>query len=440
MTEPSDPVPPAEDEFRWTAWFQRSPQPLFVLSRRRQVLFVNRAWEALTGFRLADVRKRVCRRQRDAEPGSAEAILSALCPPREALAGRASQVRRSVAAAAGPQWWDIGFWPLAGPEGILGILGKIAPVAGAQAGGRQALPEKLAALRERQASRWRLGSLASDIPAMRLVQEQVRLAAQGRASVLLVWEPGTGKQWLARTIHQESAGRENPFFGLDCQHLSAGALAWALFGPPGVAQRPNATLYLQEPAALPRELQDRLCELVVQSGTRPRLLGGFSTDPAADVAAGRLLPEFHCLLGQLTIRLPPLRERRGDLPALVRMFLERVGTGSDKTVTDLSAEAWEQVRAHTWPGNLRELFGVLATACGRAKSDRLEVADLPWYLRTPAPLPERTVALDAIMEQVERRLIQVALVAAKGNKSRAAELLTIWRPRLLRRMEALGIT
>jgi DNA-binding NtrC family response regulator len=439
MTEPPDPVPPAEDEFRWTAWFQRSPQPLFVLSRRRQILFVNRAWEALTGFRFADVRKRVCRRQRDTEAGSAEAMLSALCPPREALAGKASEVRRSVAAATGPQWWDIGYWPLAGPEGVLGLLGKIAPVANAHAGGRQALPEKLVALRERQAGQWRLGNLTSEIPAMRLVQEQVRLAAQGRVSVLLVGEPGTGKQWVARTIHQESAGREGSFVALDCQHLPAGALAWALFGPPGVGQRGNVTLYLQEPAALPRELQDRLCELTL-AGSSPRLLSGFSTDPAAEVASGRLLPELHCLLGPLTIRLPPLRDRRGDLPALVRTFLERLGTGSDKTVTDLSAEAWELLQAYGWPGNLRELFAVMAAACGRAKSARLEVADLPWYLRTPAPLPERTVALDAILEQVERRLIQVALVAAKGNKSRAAELLTIWRPRLLRRMEALGIT
>src|SRR6516164_6332053 len=91
--------PPPEEEFRWTAWFQRSAVPLFVLSRRRQILFVNRAWEQLTGQRLADVRKRVCKRQRDAAPGSCEAILHLLAPPRDVFEGRPAQVRRRVAWA-----------------------------------------------------------------------------------------------------------------------------------------------------------------------------------------------------------------------------------------------------------------------------------------------------------------------------------------------------
>jgi DNA-binding NtrC family response regulator len=443
MAQPPDPETAAnsedEGEFRWTAWFQRSTQPLFVLSRRRQILFVNRAWEALTGLRLGDVRKRVCRRQRDAAPGSCEAVLHALRPPRESLAGQAADVRRLIASPAGPRWWDVAYWPLPGPDKAVGLLGKIVPLAMVQSLGQQTLPERLMVLRQRHASQWSLDSLASEVPAMRLVVDQVRLAAQSGVAVLLVGERGTGKQWLARTIHQQSAARENCWFALDGRHLPAAALAWILFGPPGLAQRQGASAYLQEPGAMPRELQDRLCEVAAASGNGPRLLSGFSTDPAAEVAAGRLLPQLHCLLAPLTIRLPPLRERLQDFPALVRRLLSRIGSGADKPVTTLTDEAWEVLRAHAWPGNVSELFAVLASACARARGDRLEIGDLPWYLRSPAPLPERTLALDSILEQVERRLIQVALVAAKGNKSRAAELLTIWRPRLLRRMEALGI-
>jgi DNA-binding NtrC family response regulator len=443
MAEPPDSETAAkgegEGEFRWTAWFQRSTQSLFVLSRRRQILFVNRAWEALTGFRLGDVRKRVCRRQRDAAPGSSEAILHALRPPREALVGQAAQVRRLVASPAGPRWWDVAYWPLPGPDKTIGLLGKIEPLAMAQSLGQQTLPERLMVLRQRHASQWSLDNLASEVPAMRLVVDQVRLAAQSGVAVLLVGERGTGKQSLARTIHQQSGSQDNTLFALDGRHLPAAALAWIFFGPPGLAQRQGASVYLQEPGAMPRELQDRLCE-VAALGNGPRLLSGFSADPAAEVATGRLLPQLHCLLAPLTIRLPPLRERLQDLPALVRRLLHRIGSGADKPVTTLADEAWEVLRAHAWPGNLSELFAVLAAACGRARGDRLEMGDLPWYLRSPAPQPERTLALDSILEQVERRLIQVALVAAKGNKSRAAELLTIWRPRLLRRMEALGIS
>jgi DNA-binding NtrC family response regulator len=442
MADPHTAAPMAEGEgeFRWTAWFQRSPQPLFVLSRRLQILFVNRAWEALTGFRLADVRKRVCRRQRDAVAGSCEAILHALRPPREALAGKAVNARRLVMApATGPRWWDVSWWPVPGPEGVGGLLGQIEPAETSAAVGPQALPEKLMALRQRHTSAHRLQQLVSELPALRLIAEQVRLGSRTGAAVLLVGEQGTGKQWLARTLHHESAGRENTFFALDCQHLPASALAWVLFGPPALAQRPAATLYLQEPGALPREIQDRLCELATQAaedGRGPRLLGGSSTDP---VAEGRLLPELHRWLGSLTIRLPPLRERRADLPVLVRAFLERIGSGAEQPIGSLSVEAWEVLHAHAWPGNLRELFSVLADACARARGDRIEIGDLAWYLRSPVPLPERTLSLDKLLEEVERRLIQTALAAAKGNKSRAADLLSIWRPRLLRRMEALGI-
>jgi transcriptional regulator with PAS, ATPase and Fis domain len=445
MSEPADPQDPnrnADSEFRWSAWFQRSSDAVFVLSRRRQILFVNRAWETLTGQHLRNVRKRVCKAQRDALAGSAEAVLHALRPPRAALEGKCAEVRRLVIdPQTGPRWWDIAYWPLGGPKELVGMLGKVIQVEVADGTG-QPLPEKLMALRQRLSTAWCLQHLDSAVPAMQLVADQVRLASSTGVAALLVGEAGTGKHWLARTIHQESAHRENTFYALDCRHLPVGALAWVLFGAPKLAHRAGATLYLREPGALPRELQDRLAEEIARArddARGPRILSGCRVDPATAVASGQLLPALHCLLGPLTLRMPPLRERRADLPALLRTMLERLARNSEKQVLQLSEDARELLLAHAWPGNLAELFAVLADALGKAKGDRLEACHLPWYLRSPAPVPERTLSLDTILEQVERRLIRWALTTAKGNKSRAAELLTIWRPRLLRRMEALGI-
>jgi DNA-binding NtrC family response regulator len=127
-----------------------------------------------------------------------------------------------------------------------------------------------------------------------------------------------------------------------------------------------------------------------------------------------------------------------DLPTLVERMLVRLAD-SKLALKGLRAEALDVLRGHLWPGNLQELHTVLAEACHQAQGERIELNDLPWYLRNPAPPPERTLPLDTLLKQVERRLILLALQKARNNKTRAAEILAIWRPRLLRRMEALGI-
>jgi PAS domain S-box-containing protein len=425
--------PAAGDAFRWSALFQRCTDPLFVLNRRRQIVFVNGAWQTLTGLSSAEVRKAVCRRRPDAEPGSAEAVLHVLSPPREALEGRAVEVRRTLAGPDGrPRIWDVRFWPLRGDDGVAGILGTVR--AEAPATGQPVLPEKLLSLRQRHAAWYGLDWLVGDSGIMGRLAAQVRLAAQTDSPVLLVGESGSGKRWLARTIHQESPGRERPFFDLACHRLPPQALAWALFGPPALAQRTGATLYLEEPGQLPRELQGRLCEIAADPARRgPRLLAS----AAADLTDAQTLEAFRCLLTAFTIQVPPLRERPGDLPLLAMRLLERAA--ADGTNPTLSDEAWELLRAYAWPGNLRELHAVLASAAARADGGKIEASHLPWYLRPTAAPVERTLPLDVILEQVERRLIQLALTLAKGNRSKAAELLAVWRPRLTRRMEALGI-
>ncbi len=442
------PAQPTPDDFRWQAFFQDSREPLFVLNRQRRILFVNRAWEELTGLTATEARVLVCTRRAPASPGPGDDVARALSPPAHVRQGKPGRVRRLVPGpTGGTRTWDVDFFPLRDDKGVRGILGKV--TAAADAGGSSApLPERLVALREAVAQRYSLDALASTLPAVRRAAEQVRLAAVTRAPVLIVGEPGSGRQWLARTIHFQGPARELPFAALDCRRLPPEVLEATLFGEAGLVTRGRVgTLYLQEPAALPRDLQARLLEVLEDPGpAAPRFLAGSVTDLAPEAATGRFLEGLRCALAPLVVALPPLRQRHADLATLAERLLERVHAADGRPPAQLTPEAWELVRGYSWPGNLQELYTVLTAARARASAEGIEAAHLPAYLRlavqmgqpTAAPA-ERPLPLVPLLEQVERRLIRVALGMARGNKTRAAELLAVWRPRLLRRMEALGI-
>jgi PAS domain S-box-containing protein len=434
------------DSFRWQALFQRADEPLFLLDRQRRILFVNQAWEKLTGVPRAEAHGKRCRRVRHAEPGSWQAIGHAFAPPPEALHGRLVRVRRLLAGAE-RRWCDVEFLPFRTGDGLLALLGKVIIVPADIENAVPPLPEKLLALRERLAERYRLDAPASRVPALRRAAAQVRLASQSDAGVCIVGEKGTGKEWTARVIHHTGTARARPFAAVDCARLPPAALVHVLFGHGGLTRRDGiGTLYLKEPARLPRDLQTQLCDSLGDEAGRPRIIAGAARNPLLDVEDGRLVEELSLRLSALVVSLPPLRERRDDLALLVERFLERLNTDEPQRVTGLTAEAWEVVRDYRWPGNGDELFAVLASARGRAKSERIDAGDVPAYLRQTVSLeqtvgrsPERAVPLDPLLEQVERRLILLALRATRGNRSRAAELLDISRPRLIRRIEVLKI-
>jgi PAS domain S-box-containing protein len=425
------------DAFRWQSYFQRAVQPIFLLNRRRRVLFVNRAWEACTGLTLAEVRGRACRRRSaSAAVEMDEAILSACAPPADAMEGRSCAARKRAPGGAG--WWQIEFQPLTGAQDLLGILGVI-DVLAAPADTPLPLPEKLMALRDRHAARYSLDDLDAGSPILDRLHEQGRLAAQTRVPITLLGEPGSGKEWLARAIHARSELRQRSFAALDAARLPAPLLGETLFEPRS-RQLGLGTVYLRDPDALPREWQSRLAETLRlgENPEFPRIIVGFCRDPGVEIQSGRLLSELYWAVSSLTIALPPLRDRLGELPRFIDIFLQRSRDLQPHGVQAVSAEAMNLLRAHAWPGNLGELQEVLREASCRAKGEQLEAADLPFHLKQGPLPPERRLPLDALLEQVERRLITLALKLAQNNQTRAAELLEIWRPRLMRRMEKFG--
>src|SRR4051794_5555331 len=223
---PDPPRPPPKSSaraFRWQAFFQRSVEPLFVLDRRRRLLFVNRAWEELTGLTWDRARALACRREQPAAPDDPpeEVLAHALTPPPEVLDGGTGRARRLLPGPEGGRWWDVEFFPLrqGGAQGGLLILGRISPVPPGPAPAPVPVPEPLADLRLRQVNRHGLDLWSSRLPAVRRLAEQVRLAAGVTVPVLLLGEPGTGKQALARAIHYLGPSRERAFAALDCARL-----------------------------------------------------------------------------------------------------------------------------------------------------------------------------------------------------------------------------
>lgn len=441
-----------DQTFRWRA-FQRSADALFLLNRQGYVLFVNAAWEQLTGLSRADARTLWCRRTRPPTPPAArtDIIAYVLTPPAEVIsaAGAAGRERRLVPAGEDRPavWWDIDFLPFRDANGFCGLFGRITPVPEAVEKPAAGLPETIVTLRQRH--REQLGEvfLSRRLPALRRVAEQVGLASRLRTPVLLAGAEGTGKETLARVIHLRGPDRERAFAALDCARLPPLAVGTLLFGDKGMlARAPVATLYLKEPDALPRELQTLLHEWLIGADDHPlRLLAG-CRDPDAALRQGRLTGELYHALATLRIDLPTLAERRDELPQLVDRLLRRLNADSGRAVQGLSADAWEVVLAYAWPGNLRELYAVLQSARGHAPGDTIDATDLPAPVRravqsggaAPATA-ERTLPLEALLEKVERRLIELALRRTHGNQTQAAGVLAVWRPYLWRRIKQLGI-
>ena len=412
---------------RWHRLVDDADEPIFILNARRQVLHVNRAWHSWTGLAFAEVRRQVCRPRRRSASGVVADLLALMAPTAEVLAGMPAQLRRRSADGS---WCTVDFLPWRQEGRVVGILGRIVKSESAPAVAPAGLPEKVVELRDLGRRLHRIDLVESDVPAVRLMADRARLAAGTPNDLLLQGPAGAGKEWLARTIHALGPRRGENFAVVDAARFPPLELADLLVR--STRLRIGGFL-LRNPGRLAAEIVDRLLD---RSESRPRLF--VSVREMAELA---ILPEsFTAAVSVLTITVPPLSGRRGDLPRLMPILADRAATAAGVRPLALSTEANDALRLHAWPGNFGELLDVLREAHRRATGDRIALADLPLYLRTPAsPSPPLPLPLDEILEKTERRVIQLALEQSAGNRSKAAETLKIWRARLLRRMEQLGL-
>ena len=321
----------------------------------------------------------------------------------------------------------------------------------------RALAMENRALRRGLRDRYRLDNVVGRSEAMLQVYKTAARVASTDATVLIHGESGTGKELVARAIHAASPRAGGPFVAVDCGAIAEGVLESELFGHARgaftgaqVARRGlfeeahHGTLFLDEIGDIGPNLQARLLR-ALQEGTirrvganEPiavdvRVVAATNRDLEAAVKAGTFRADLYYRLHVVSIRIPPLRERREDIPLLAEHFAQKHGRAEGSAI---SPEARELLLAHDWVGNVRELENVIARALALNPSGVVLAEDLPDALRaarpSPGPGPTPDTSDRPSLAELERRYASQVLQETGGNKTRAAEILGIDRKTLYR--------
>ena len=448
---------PGVSSVRLDRLLQQAREPAFWLSSELKLIWVNRAWEALTGHPAASVVGLICRAHGPTRAGDLHGLAGSFYPPPEAIAGRPASTRTLIIQASGERLWRrIEFWPFHGDDGelsaLLGLVRDVdEPPIYVESNGHL-LRAQLMEIRDRVLARYNTDIVIGQGPEHRRLLDQISAAAATRVPVLITGEPGTGKRLVARAIHSVSPQRQAPLIPIDCAALPPDVLDRELFGHRQIADvqefprlnvPENATVLIGDILDLPRDLQARLAAVLASP---VRVIAVSTTDPDIAFRAERLQTDLFYSLTTFVIRLSPLRNRLGDLPALAQHLLERANHRGGRQRSGFQDEAMAVLAGYDWPGNVRELANVVDDAHGRGDHDAIEPDDLPAAIRgefaaayAPPRIAPAAVSLDDLLTQVERRLIESTLLRARQNKSRAAEWLGISRPRLYRRIKELGL-
>ncbi len=302
------------------------------------------------------------------------------------------------------------------------------------------------------------GELVARSPAMRRVLTLAHTVAKVDSTVLLIGESGTGKDRLARLIHDGSARAGGPLLAINCGAITETLLESELFGHvrgaftgatrdrPGLFEASSGgTLFLDEVGELPavvqvkllRALQEREIRRVGDNQSRPidvRIVAATNRDLAADVASGRFRRDLYYRLRVVELAVPPLRDRREDILPLARSLLAAAALRLKRQGLLLSAGAADQLMRHTWPGNVRELENAMERAVALAPGRRVEAEDLPEDIRHAPPLPCLPLAV-VPLHAVERDYILAVLSRCGGNKERTAAELGIGPSTLYRKLK-----
>ena len=312
--------------------------------------------------------------------------------------------------------------------------------------------------------RYGLENIIGESPAMRQLFETVQQVAPSRATVLITGETGTGKELIAKAIHNLSPRKNGAFIAVHAAALPSTLLESELFGHEkgaftGAVERrigrfelaDGGTLFLDEVSELEpsiqvkllRVLEERAFERVGGAKTLQvdvRLVAATNKDLKKLVSEGKFRDDLFYRLSVVTIDLPPLRERRDDIPLLVKAFLDEFGRENSKQVRELTPEALNVLLAYDWPGNVRELRNAIEQMVVLARAERLTVRDMPAVIRGSADLTKiNVVRAGMTVEEAERQLIVQALTETNSNRTKAAQKIGISRRTLHRKLKEFGL-
>ncbi len=309
----------------------------------------------------------------------------------------------------------------------------------------------------------RFGELLGTSAAMQTVYALLDQVAPSESSVLVSGETGSGKELVARALHERSRRRGGPFVAINCAAVPEALIESELFGHARgaftdaraartglMAQANGGTLFLDEIGDLPLGLQPKLLRVLQERRVRPvggdaesaldfRLVCATNQDLESAVEEKRFREDLYFRVNVITVKLPPLRARGGDVLLLAQHFVDCDAAKVGKAITGISPEAARLLMAYPWPGNVRELQNCIERALALARYDQVTVDDLPEKIRAhrrshvvvaaddPSELPS--------LEEMERRYILRVMEAVAGNKTLAAQILKVGRKTLYRKLE-----
>lgn len=478
-----------------TRLFDESSRPIYAVDSQRRIVYCNRALASWIDVDAGRIIGRLVEYHSepvaDDEEGPDAGPLADLCPPPRAFAGEACFGTLSCTSRGGGLIHRRAeFVPLgalskskaerqkAHPPEIFAVLALLdwadmsAPELAAALSAEPSADElhrTIRRFRRAQTSRYSIASILGTSAAMQKVRNQVAAAAASGANVLVCGRRGSGRGHVARAIHYATAGDNGPkLVPIDCETLTDDLLRRVLEGLRGPAgdskQRP--TLLLENLDQIPAPQRAVLFAAIVQKMMDARILATVGAlrsgeeNSGVDVSAPRMngrddggkpsleSPEDAAArhaLSTITIDIPRLVDRIEDLPLLAQYFLESCNHGSGKQVGSFRTDALDLLALYSWPGELDQLRGVIAAAHRACTAQEILPTDLPpimmhaFHAARQPRRPAERIVLDELLAHIEKEAIVRALVQAGGNKSEAAVLLGMTRPRLYRRLVQLGL-
>ncbi len=310
--------------------------------------------------------------------------------------------------------------------------------------------------------------LIGDSRPMHELRQEIALAAPTNGRVLIFGENGTGKELVARSIHGQSLRKNAPFVEVNCAAIPEelieselfghvkGAFTGALTNKKGKFEvGDGGTLFLDEVGDMSLKTQAKVLRVLQEQKFEPvggtdsveidcRVIAATNKELEAEIRQGRFREDLYFRLNVIPFHMPPLRERKGDIPLLARHFLAEFSAEYGKRPKEISSEAQEMLVSNPWPGNVRELKNVIERLVIMVPSDRIEVSDLPVPLRRDGgdrkDWIEDYPSLAEAREAYERQYILKKLSESGGNMTKTAEALKLERSHLYRKMKAFGIS
>lgn len=322
------------------------------------------------------------------------------------------------------------------------------------------LKKEVIRLKREVESRYDFHQLIGKSPAMQKIYNIIERISDSSSNVLITGESGTGKELVAKAIHYSGNRKEGPFIAVNCAAIPETLLESELFGYKKGAftdarsdkrglffEANEGTLFLDEITEMPLTLQAKLLRAIEDREIRPlgdtnsypievRIISTSNRDIEIAIKQGRFREDLYYRLKVIDIEMPPLRERKEDVPMLIQHFIAKFGSESKKNISGVSEDALKLLLNYSWPGNVRELENVIQRAIALSQQEIILPDDLPASIiqKTDEKLFEKAMDQQFTLDQLEKEYIKRVLIETGGNKSKAAELLGLDRKTLYRKL------